>query len=97
MADAIYRRKKNGSKAAWRTMLAAAPVQSTHLWTHVLVTVTASFRRVFEARRGRKTAQRHRSVSDSIPSEAIADPIDGMVGPPNVPCPIWCRGGVLHL
>ena len=51
----IYRRKKNGSKAAWRTMLAAAPVQSTHLWTHdVLVTVTASFRRVFETRRGRK-------------------------------------------
>ena len=63
-------------------MLAAAPVQSTHLWTHVLVTVTASFRRVFEARRGRKTAQRHRSVSDSIPSEAIADPVDGMVGRP---------------
>jgi hypothetical protein len=30
----IYRRKKNGSKAAWRTMLAAAPVRSTHLWTH---------------------------------------------------------------
>ena len=46
---------------------------------------------------GRRGAQRHRSVSDSIPSEAIADPVDGMVGRPTCHAFFWCRGGALHL
>jgi hypothetical protein len=46
---------------------------------------------------GMGDAQRHRVVSNCIPSEAIADLIDGTVGPPNVPCLFWCRGDGVHL
>ena len=31
---------------------------------------------------GTRNAQRHRAVSDRIPSEPIADPVDGTVGRP---------------
>jgi hypothetical protein len=34
--------------------------------------------------------------SDSIPSEAIADPVDGMVGRPTA-MPLLAPGGALHL
>src|SRR5690348_14317409 len=50
---------------------------------YILVTVTASLRRVFETRRRRKTGARSSPIRirQLSPPEAITDPIDGMRPP----------------
>src|ERR1700722_3363080 len=77
-------------------MLAAAPVQSTHVWTHdVLVTVTAPFRRVSKlVGNGRCPAPPIR-IRHPIRSDRGSNRRHGR--PPNGPKLFWYRGGVLHL
>src|SRR5712664_3265953 len=45
---------------------------------------------------GRRDAQRDRSVSDGIPSEAIADPVDRMVGRPTCHA-FFCAGAACFI